>query len=1015
MSGSTLLADNLWQLSAAILVLLMQAGFLLLEAGQVRAKNSVNVAQKNVADLAVCWVAFLTLGFWIAFGLTSPILGVAEQVSFIDFLFQLGFCGAAATIVAGAVAERMRFDAYLALTVVMAAFLYPVTAWLCWGNLFDAQRSAPLADLGFVDFAGGTVVHMLAACVALAAVILLGPRHGRFDEAGQPRNIPGSNPVMSMAGLIILLLGWFGFNGGSLSTQDPRLPEVLVSTASAGCMGGFISLGLGYKLDNEVFNPTRTINGILGGLVIITPCVLWVTPAQACLLGVVGGALALLVSDWLPLRYKIDDPLDVIAVHGAPGLVGTLAVALFLPTDMLVEGSRLSQLIIQFFGCALVAAGAFATAWATLTGCNRIRAVRVTEDDEQLGLNYTEHGISLDTQRLRRALHTQMEGGSFAEGLQQDKYMFDEAGEIALSLNAVLERNEQARRTIESQATRFEHFARTTSDYLWETNAKLALTFFSSNQRSSPTLPIPTNGTVDLFDVFRCDSNDKRDNRRHIHNHDPLPSFRAHLQTWEATSIRILEVTGIPYFDDTGALQGYRGGATDVTERQLAEDRARYLAFHDDLTGLGNRRLLHETLTKMMDDDHGQKTLVIAGIDLDGFKEVNDAYGHATGDQLLEEVAKRLSASLRAGDFVFRTGGDEFVAMLSGFTGESKREDAAQWCQRMIETLQQPYILQDQCVQVGASIGISLFPDDSRTREDLVRMADVAMYRAKVNGKGQVVVFETSMDEDAQRRRELETALHAAFKTQQFFMIYQPKYEPESQKLVGFEALARWRHPERGVLSPADFLPAVEHLQLMPELGRFALNEACHFAAEWADMDIHIAVNISPSHLVDPSFIEDVEYALNASGLRPESLEIEITEEALIADVKRARYILDKLHTRGTTIAVDDFGRGNTSLRYLQQFPLNKLKIDKSFIRGITTDTKAREIARSVVRLGHDLGLQVVAEGVEDLAQLQQLTAWSCDEVQGFYFSKPIDREAAENLVLAKPHPVYSTDNPNTG
>ena len=990
---------ELWRFAATILVLAMQAGFLLLEAGSVRAKNSVNVAQKNVTDLVISWILFLVFGYSIGFGLPSPMWASADSFSITSFLFQLGFCGAAATIIAGAVAERMGFAAYAWLTCAVVAIIYPLAVWLCWGNLLVPDRASPLADMGFVDFAGGTVVHVLAACVALAAIIQLGPRLGRFTEEGKVRTIPGHSPVLAMLGLTILLIGWFGFNAGGLSPGDPRFAQTLLSTATAACFGALPALAFGYALDKKIFNPRRTINGLLGGLVCVTACAGFADTWHAALLGVVGGTVATFASDWLLTRYSLDDPLDVVAVHGLPGAIGTLSVAVLLPKDQLLGGSWLMQLGIQTLGLVIVSGFAFIVAWIWLKALAKFMRLRVSAEDEHLGLNYTEHGVSIDTQRLKRAIDTQLSTGTFSDGLQMNSDIYDEAGEVAESLNALLARNEQARATISQQASRFQHFANTTTDYLWETNANLALVLFSSSSQQGLLDAIPTNGTLDLFGLFNCSTEDEADNRRRIARHEPLLSFRARLEVEDLAGIRMLEVSGVPYFDDNGILMGYRGGASDVTDRQLAEERAHYLAYHDDLTGLGNRRALTASLSKRFAAAHGEQNIVVAGIDLDGFKEVNDAYGHMVGDKLLERVSERLSGILRSQDEVYRTGGDEFIAVLEGFDGADGRENAAQWCLRIIEKLKEPVEINGHVVAVGASVGISLFPEDSRGQEDLIRMADIAMYQAKVNGKGQVVPFAAAMDEEAKRRRKLESALHEAFARREFFVAYQPKINIGSGEIMGFEALIRWLHPERGELSPAEFLPAIERLQLMPELGDYVLHEACKFAASWERAGIQIAVNISPVHLVAPGFLATLDSALHSSGLDPQKLEIEVTEEALITDFEHTRIILEEVHRRGISIAVDDFGRGNTSLRYLQQFPLDKLKIDKSFIRNIVDNDKAREIARSVVRLGHDLGLSVVAEGVEQQAQLNELSDWKCDEAQGFLFSRPVEQDAVHLLL----------------
>ena len=1011
MTESQALLTDLWRFGATILVLAMQAGFLLLEAGNVRSKNSINVAQKNVTDLTLCWVAFLAVGFSIAFGLPSPLWSAESSTPIIEFLFQLGFCGAAATIIAGAVAERMSFAAYAFLTVAVVVLIYPVAAWTAWGNLLITHRPAILADLGFVDFAGGTVVHALAAAVALAAVIQIGPRLGRFTDEGKVVAIAGHSPVLSMLGLTILLIGWFGFNAGALAPGTALFKQTILNTATAACFGAVIALFVGRTIDGGVFAPQRTINGILGGLVIITACGGYPTTLEAAGLGLVGGLVAILGADLVLKKLKLDDPLDVIAVHGFNGVLGTIMVAAFLPVDMLAGGSRLTQLGVQSLGAGALAVVAFAVSWVVLRFIAMFIELRVSAEDEHLGLNFTEHGASVDSQRLKRALDSKLIGTNFGgndplspeltgDRIELSQEIIDDAGELAESMNALLARHEVARETISQQAQRFEHFANTTSDYLWETDVDLTLVHLSSGSQQRLQELFTDGRAPALFDVFICSSDAQAENMRRVKRQEPLLQFHAKMHISGSQDARKLDVSGVPYFDDRGRLQGYRGGATDITERQLAEQRASYLAMHDELTGLGNRRGLQQSLeNKIKEADKTGDNIVVAGVDLDHFKEVNDAYGHLVGDRLLSAVAERFDTVLRAEDEIYRTGGDEFVVLLADFATQTRREDAVAWCTRIIHAMEAPFQIDDRTINIGASIGLSFFPDDTRGQSDLIRMADIAMYQAKVNGKGQVVPFDVSMDKEAKERRELESKLHDAFTNRELFMTYQPRVDVRDGKLISFEALVRWRHPTRGVLAPDKFLPAVERLKLMPELGDYVLHDACSFAASWSDSNVMVAVNISPTHLVHPEFLPSLDHAISESGLEATRLEIEITEDALISDFARTRRTLEAVRDRGISIAVDDFGRGNTSLRYLQQFPVTTLKIDQSFIRHIANDERANEIARSVVRLGHDLGLRVTAEGVEDQAQLEQLAAWECDEAQGYYFSRPVEESHANKIV----------------
>ncbi|MEM7218970.1 MAG: EAL domain-containing protein [Pseudomonadota bacterium] len=997
--GELPLIDRLWLLAAAVLVLSMQAGFLLLEAGRVRAKNSVNVAQKNITDLAICWVAFLFVGMTLAYGTQSPLRPDAQaSVGILEILYQLGLCSAAATIVSGAVAERMSFPAYMWLAVLLATLLYPLTAWAVWGATYIEGRPSLLADMGFIDFAGGSVVHGVAAWASLAAIIMLGPRAGRFNAEGEPVYLPPSNPVIGMLGTLILLIGWLGFNAGALSPGSPRFEATLIATITAAAFGALAGLLLGRLLDGGIYNPDRTMNGLLGGLVAVTACAGFVDARSAAAIGMVGAVLALTGSEILLRRFKLDDPLDVVAIHGPPGVLGTLAVAAYLPLEQLAGGSRWELLGVQATGAATIAAAVYTATWGYLRLLSWFMRLRVSEDDEYLGLNYTEHGVSISADRLKRALETRKLAPHGSTGLTNAAEDFDDNNELAGAFEALIARHEDANRTIQEQADRFAQFAQTTADFLWETDATLRLTVLGATGASSDSAA--NAAAQELFERLRPDDTERDSLARCVRRRQALNTFDATLID-DGGVERIVRATGVPYYDRQGLFAGYRGGATDITDQHNAEQRALYLASHDELTGLPNRRALGDRLgQELRAAECASSDLVVAGIDLDGFKAINDAYGHDVGDELLLEVGRRLTDNLRRGDSVYRTGGDEFVATMRGFDPDSTRIDAQRWCERIVALLSEPYSIRGHTLSIGASIGTAEFPEDSVDEEDLVRMADIAMYQAKLGGKGRVVRFLPAMDAEARSRQALEQALFEALNNGEFFVAYQPKIEIANGEILGFEALARWLHPTRGVISPEEFVPALERMQQQHRLGEFMLRDACEFASTWDDQGMHVAVNVTPEHLLREGFVDFVRDTLTATGLRPANLEIELTEESLITDVESTRGVLQQIADMGISIAIDDFGRGNTSLQYLRHFPVHKLKIDKSFIRNLHSDTRARDITRSVVKLGHDLGLTVTAEGVEDRSQLQQLSLWECDEAQGFLFSEPVELDAAQNLLL---------------
>ncbi|MFK7966507.1 MAG: EAL domain-containing protein [Burkholderiaceae bacterium] len=1000
--------DLLWLLLASLLVLSMQAGFLLLEAGRVRSKNSVSVAQKNVTDLVVSWVTFYAFGYLLMTGLTVPgqwaVVGISVKSStksVLDFVYLLGFCAAAASIVSGGIAERMAFRAYLAMTFVVAGFIFPLVARAVWGEAGQVSWGAWLAQWGFVDFAGAAVVHGVGAIVALACIIFIGPRIGRFDDTGRPQPIAGHNAVISLLGTLVLLLGWFGFNAGALSPSDPLFAQVLLNTCSAAAFGAFAGMLVGVRIDKGIFNPSRVTSGLLGGLVSITACAHLTSEVQSVIVGVAGGAVATGGAHWLLVKCKLDDPLDVVSTHGMAGFVGIVAVALVGSVEQLPAGSRMSQLTIQIIGYAAIAGFSFAMAWLSLRGFAAFMSIRVSAEVEQLGLNHTEHGEGVGVDRLQAALAERLDSKqSFDQRFDTEDG--DDAAELAHAMNQLLDKHDRARQAVEQSRSRFEDFAQTASDWLWESDARLVLMFSSTKAGSRNGAETEDLAGRRLFDVVRLPDSVLGEVRAAIRTRHPLAISDATLELPSGDEL-LIEVRGRPYFDSDGEYLGYRGTFNDVTERRSAERRATYLSRHDELTGLANRRALSEDLARLQSTQGPAQGLVVAALDLDGFKRVNDANGHMIGDALLKAVAKRLDSSMRGTDRLFRTGGDEFVLLLPNFELHDIRNSSQAWCERLIGKISQPYELENLSLEIGASIGIALYPDHGADATELIHLADLALYAAKGRGKGQAAFFEPEMDEHAKDLIQLEADLKAAVTREELYLDYQPQVDSHSGAITGFEALVRWQHPTRGVLTPNVFIPIAERCKLMGSIGSQVLHKACQFASQWPIADgaepLRVAVNVSPSQFTGDQIVNDVMSSLEQSGLSADRLELEITEDLLIEDVASVSQTLMKIRELGVSIAIDDFGSGQTSLQYLNQFPISKLKIDRAFVRNLSNDLRAQEITQSIVMLGHKLGCIVTAEGVEKGDQRQLLQDWQCDELQGFMFAKPMPPAEALELI----------------
>lgn len=549
-------------------------------------------------------------------------------------------------------------------------------------------------------------------------------------------------------------------------------------------------------------------------------------------------------------------------------------------------------------------------------------------------------------------------------------------------------------------------FEENTSDWLWETNEAGRFQHVSHRVAEALGCPIEAMQQASFESLLRRHSRlrveaDQTDEVLEcLRSARPFHELLAEIDT--PTGARWLLLSGKPFYDQRGTFAGFRGVGSDVTQRREAEAHIAYLATRDALTGLSNRAMFHEIASEACaaaDDAEGNPVSLLY-LDLDGFKGVNDRTGHGTGDALLQQVAGRLRALIAPKGQAFRLGGDEFAILLPG--PESAAETLAE---AVIAAVRKPYIIDDVRVEIGVSVGIAYAPRDAHNPEDLLRKADLALYSAKEAGKGRWHRFDLILERRAHRWRELDTAMRAGLANGEMELHYQPLVNLQDGQVVGCEALLRWTWPGHGPVSPVEMIPIAESTGFVIEIGRWALRKACAEALSWPP-HMRVAVNISSSHFRLPDFSGEVAATLAESGLAPERLEIEITESIFLANTLHVRDNLRALRALGVRIALDDFGTGYSSLSYLTQFSVDKIKIDRAFVRDLSSRPECLSVIKAIMVIARDLGIDVTVEGVETEQQADLLRARSCNTAQGFLYSAARPSHEVRGLIDRIPEAV---------
>lgn len=576
-------------------------------------------------------------------------------------------------------------------------------------------------------------------------------------------------------------------------------------------------------------------------------------------------------------------------------------------------------------------------------------------------------------------------------------YFFRYAMRTARQVDASYDSLETSKQALQASEERFRAVAEAASDWIWEIDSQQRITYLSGRFNTVTGFSDQQWLGQDIEQLLYCDTTPialwlgklvEEQNASNLRC-----SYRDH-----SGQLRFCRVSARPIYDKA-VVTGYRGTASDITDEVAAHAQVQHLSMHDALTGLPNRNKLARHLDDALLAKEHSVPLALLMVDLDNFKPINDSLGHPAGDAVLLEVAQRLRDCTREHDLVARLGGDEFVVVLSGVEHSTEVD---RFCARLIDSLQQPIHYETHSLHIGASIGIAVSRRQGYVPGELIRCADIALYQAKSEGKKTWCYFASHMNDQIQHRRQLESDLRQALKKNEFVLHFQPRYTVDGKTIVAVEALVRWQHPTQGLLGPDAFIPLAEQTDLIVPLGRWVLREACETALTWPG-ELMVSVNLSPAQFERSDVVEDVRQVLIETHFPASRLELEITENVMLNDVDGALQVMNALKELGVRLNMDDFGTGYSSLGYLRTYPFDGIKIDKRFIASMSNSSNDRAVVQAIINLGKAMGLTVTAEGVETLAQLGTLGSDECHEVQGYFLSRPIDKQAFAHLLESAP------------
>jgi Amt family ammonium transporter len=999
--------DYSWLLFNAFLVFIMQAGFLCLETGKVRSKNSINVAAKNISDFIVAVAVYWTFGFALMFGDSYyGFFGTSEfffgsnqtpfQISF--FIFQMMFCGTAATLLSGAVAERMTFQGYIYATLTLSAVIYPISGHWAWSSMFNNNNLGWLESMGFIDFAGSTVVHSVGGSVALAAILIIGPRLGRFDS--DTKFPQGSNIPIAVLGVLLLWLGWFGFNGGSTLILSEQVPTIILNTCLSAAFAGILA-SIIHFYHHRYIDVGNILNAVIGGLVAITACCHSVSPKEAMFIGMIAGIIVY-YGELAIFKLKIDDAIGVVPAHLFAGIWGTLSVAIFSDLSLLDTGlSRLEQFNIQLLGVLAIFLFSFICSFILFKLINLFIPLRVSAESEISGMNISEHKASTELINLLDSMQVQQKEGEFSTSVPEEP--FTEVGQIAKQYNKVIKRVNSEISQRDDAINQFRSSEKRKSAILDSSMDSIVsvdlvgniLEFNPASEKMFGYLKrsVMSKNFIELFI--------QPEDREMIKKSLKLQFSSSKGLVHNRRNIIVLNSQASGEFPAEVSITRTNLGSElkneftlhirNISRQSKLLSKLKQLAYSDTLTGLYNRTYLMNRLEGFIENPINEtQSLVLFFIDLDRFKHINDTLGHKAGDQLLCEVANRLIEVTRSSDIIARWGGDEFIVLMEG---DLTPKTIIRKAEDMLDIMRNPIELEGRMVNILTSIGVSSSKVVSAEAQTLIKQADVAMYHTKKNGRNNYQLFQPEMEnyDDANFTYE-QDIIDALTDPEQFYFVYQAKVD-ENDVVVGFEALARWLHPDGNYISPAVFVPIAEDSNAIITIGELAIKNTIEQQIKWREQGLNIvpiSVNISGKHLISDSLIPFIKMQLEKNNLSSEYLEIEVTEGVLLTEIEKCIDVLTQLQAMNIKISIDDFGTGFSSLSYLKRLPVNILKIDRSFVNECASINEDGKICATIINLAKNLGLATIAEGVETEEQKAFLLEHGCSHYQGYLFSKPL-------------------------